>query len=143
MEGKDVSGFKLACTKYLITLDLGSLRIYGRELQIRKPTTMKKAELIEEIIKVLCGEVIPRRNNRGAPVKTAYIDKDILKTVARLQKEFLKGEREACGEQTERKALVLADSLQENSVEPLQFTIRFSCLNEEQRKLLYAFLNSL
>ena len=143
MEEKDVSGFKLACKNYFFSLDLNSLRTYGRALQLKSPTAMKKADLIEEIIKALCGESRPQRNKKGAPIKNDYLDKRILESVARLQKEYLyKEEMERAGENQEIKP-AFAQSMKEGGLEPLQFTVRFSHLNEKQKNLFIAFLNSL
>ena len=148
MKEKDVSGFKLACKNYLITLDLNSLRTYGRALQIRTPTMMRKADLIEEIIKVLCGENSPQRNNRGAPVKSAYLDESIFETVERIQKKYFEKETDGetatnAVEEQETIPPVRVEPVSESRLEPLQFTVRFSLLNEEQKNLFLAFLNSL
>ena len=75
MEEKDVLAFKLACKNYFFTLDLQSLRAYGRLLNMPKPTVLKKGDLIEEIIKILCGESRPRSTKKGAPIKCDYLDK--------------------------------------------------------------------
>ena len=81
MDKDNVSIFKLACERYLNTLGLGNLRSYGRFLQLKEPTKRNKAELIQEIIGVLCGEIIAKRTKRGAPIKNTYVEPQILQTV--------------------------------------------------------------
>lgn len=142
MEEKDVLAFKLACQNYFFTLSLQALRSYGRALRLQKPAALKKGDLIEEIIKVLCGEVSPQRNgNRGAPVKCDYLDERIFEKVESLQKEYLYGE--SLVKPLEESPPILPEPKEENNVEPLQFTVRFSLLNEEQKRLFLTFLDSL
>ncbi len=112
--GKNISGFKLACTNYFSTLNLGLLRSYGRSLNLRNPTTLKKADLIEELIKVLCGEINPIRNNKGAPIKGEYVDKSIFEKVTQFQREYLCENRDDyCGGECKNSSPAANDGLQE------------------------------
>jgi len=141
MEEKDVLAFKLACKNYFFTLDLQSLRAYGRLLNMPKPTVLKKGDLIEEIIKILCGESRPRRTKKGAPIKCDYLDESIFVAVENLQKEYLYGE--SLVKPLEESPPLPPEPIKEKWEEPLQFTVRFSLLNEEQKKCFLAFLQSL
>ena len=82
--------FKYATKNYLSGLDIGSLRSYGRNVGVFNPTTKKKAELIEDIVSILAGEMSPvPRSNLGAPVKSAYVDPNIEEEIAKLQMAYL------------------------------------------------------
>lgn len=87
---KSLMEFKLATKHYLSSLDIGSLRSYGRNVGVFNPTTKKKAELVEDIVGVLSGEIPPvQRSNLGAPVKSAYVDPKIEEEIAGLQRLYL------------------------------------------------------
>ena len=68
-QNAEMQRYKNACREYLTIVGLTDMQVYGRELGLRRPTAMRKADLIEEILKALCGEEIEGRNQRGAPIK--------------------------------------------------------------------------
>lgn len=148
---RDELGFKLACTKYFNTLGLDALRAYARTLQIEKPTMMRKADLIEEIIKVLCGEITPYRAGRGAPVKNGYVDESIFETVRKIQKEFAWDvlfpppvEKKEIGVVLEENnALTFTETTEEVDLKNLQFTVHYAALTKEQKAKFLNFLKSL
>ena len=89
MAEKDVEAFKNACKEYFHTVNLNVLRAYGRALQLRKPTAMRKKELSEEIISVLCGETVPQRNGKkGAPIKVEYGLQEIFDKIDGFKKRY-------------------------------------------------------
>ena len=85
----NVEAFKKVAGDYFNQLGISALRSYGRHLELRDPTTKKKADLIAEILGVLCGEMSTKRNNRGAPIKNNYVEPAVLETVERLKSQFL------------------------------------------------------
>ena len=123
--------FKMDCEKYLSSISLEYLRSYGRSLQLKDPTKKKKTELITEIIMVLCGEYIPQRNNKGAPIKNDYIAPKIVEDIEAIKRKYLFEELENKKEEVK------------NPKVSLQFTIEPAFLNEKQKQLLNDFLNSL
>lgn len=141
MDEKNVLEFKLACERYLNTRGLFSLRAYGRSLSLVDPTAKKKSELIQDIIGVLCGEFVPQRNARGAPIKSNVFEPDILETIELFKRQYLYGEI-----QIELKEEEVPEPVEEKipeppvSAEPID---RIAALTEEQRKLFNDFLNSL
>lgn len=131
MSEKNVPEFKRACEERLSALSVTMLRSYGRSLQLKCPTKLRKDLLIKEIVGVLCGEIIPQRNKKGAPAKNSYVDEKLIKTISELKKEYLLE-----GVETESKTLCSNDVT-------LQLTINPSSLTEKQKQLLNEFLNSL
>lgn len=139
---QDITLFKTACFEYLSTLSLDALRSYGRYMQLRSPTTMKKAEIINDVISVLCGELNTQRNNCGAPVKNSFVDPSILQTIAMLQEKHLPCNLENSSLDTPTtSAVFLRDT--EKIETSLQLSICYSSLTLEQKSLLHAFLRSL
>ena len=131
MEGNNVLQFKQACEQYLSTVSLGALRSYGRTLQLKAPTKYTKSWLVQEIIKVLCGESKPQRDKKGAPIKSDYIDPKIIEKINALRKEYNYDIK------TDEQALELQGNVS------LQLSINPSALTKEQKQLLNNFLNSL
>ena len=78
----------------------------------------------------LCGEMTPRRSNKGAPIKNDYVEPRILEEIDCLKRRYHYEESEENVE--------VADS----NVS-LQILIKPSCLNKKQKQLLNNFLNSL
>ena len=139
MDKDNVSIFKLACERYLNTLGLGNLRSYGRFLQLKEPTKRNKAELIQEIIGVLCGEIIAKRTKRGAPIKNTYVEPQILQTVQALQKKY-----GLDVEKNEEENVKRSDNDEKGDCEViLHLEIKPSALTVAQKQLLNEFLNSL
>ncbi len=131
MNEKNILGFKKACEAYLSTVSLVALRSYGRSLQLKAPTKLRKDMLIKEIIGVLCGEIIPQRNKKGAPAKNSYVDEKLIETISEFKKEYLL-------ENVEKES----KTPHSNDV-ALQLFINPSSLTEQQKQLLNDFLNSL
>lgn len=79
--------------KSLYLLNIRELRDIGRKFGVPSPTTMKKQDLIEYILKVVYGEIAPTRSNYGRPnVRDFEIDKyiDKIKKNSDLTDELLK-----------------------------------------------------
>lgn len=79
--------------KSLYLLNIRELRDIGRKFGVPSPTTMKKQDLIEYILKIVYGEVAPSRSNYGRPNvrefnMNNYIDK--IKKNSNLTDELLK-----------------------------------------------------
>ena len=132
---KDIEGFIKEIRVYLQSLSLDNLRCYGRYLQLQAPTKERKKELIEKIIKVLNGELIPQRNNRGAPIKNAEVSLSILETISIIKMKYLQRE-------TPIQKTVKEQEIEENP-KTIQVVIDFSTLNQEQKNKFKKFLNSL
>ena len=147
MSENNTSKFKIACKNYFSTLRLSTLSCYGRFLQLKAPTAMKKDDLIESIIGVLCGEISPNRTCRGAPIKGNYVDQSIIATVSHFQKQYL--DKDACKNDgndtqiTQSKNTVTFDNLEEKISSPVQCVVQLSKLNKEQKQLFLNFLESL
>ena len=124
--------FKEKCTKYLMQRSIHDLRGYGRFLNLQKPTCLKKENLIEEIIAVLCNEEKPTRKKVGAPVKNSFTPNEIIEQVEDIKKEVF-------GEETqiEEKCEKIEPSLR------ITFSVDMEKLNEKQKRLMISFLNSL
>ena len=128
MSGINVEAFKRECMAYLAKVNINILRSYGRILQLRTPTKMKKRELVEGITCILCGEYSEERNGkRGAPIKGECVTKEFLDDIDALVGLYLYGDEPQ----------VVEDPLK------MQFTVELTQLTDEQKQLLVAFLNSL
>ncbi len=55
--------------KQLQSTNYFDLRTFAREIGVKNPTALKKENLINEIIKVQNGEVMPHRTTKGRPAK--------------------------------------------------------------------------
>ena len=110
-------------------------------MQLRSPTTMKKAEIAEGILAILCGEGEPKRTKYGAPVKNVYVDPVILDTVAGLKMQYLNLPEVSAVYSRE------PDSETEPEAEGadifLKLSVRYSTLSKRQKYLLNTFLESL
>ena len=132
MEYKDVEGFKTACREYLKNVNLNILRSYGRMLQLRKPTAMRKEKLTERIIGVLCGEIIEQRNGkRGAPIRGESVTQDMLKDIELMKTRYLCGDKEINSDKEKTKPIII------------QCTVQVSGLSEKQKNLFVSFLESI
>lgn len=76
--------------EYLSTLSIGVLRSLGRAVGVYHSTVKKKAELIEEIIKVDLGEIpaVPP-SKKGAPIKDRYVDPLVFDKLRRIKFSYL------------------------------------------------------
>lgn len=84
---------------YLSNLSLSDLRTFGRFQGVQAATQRKKEDLIEEIIRILTGEVTPvspKSDARpvGAPPKSSTLNPDILPTLEEIRKKFDTEQRE-------------------------------------------------
>ena len=133
-----MEAFKKDCKLYLSTLGVNVLRAYGRFLQLQAPTKSDKKTLIEDIVLVLCGELAPQRNKRGAPIKHDYVEPSVIAEMERLQSLYFgEGVKHEKQEQREKQ-----ESAEEEGV-VLQFTIQPAKLNKKQKQRLNDFLDSL
>lgn len=160
--------FKEECVRCLSLEGLYYLRSYGRFLGLQYPTRLKKAELIRQIVGVLSGELAQERNNRGAPIKNDYISIEILDGIERIKNKYYpsvdKPQEEPVGQEAEpiekecvsSKILVSVEELKEKySLSPfkteeqasnpvlLRLEVDLATLNENQKRLLNAFLRSI
>ncbi|MBQ8394907.1 MAG: hypothetical protein IJX49_04975 [Clostridia bacterium] len=139
MEERRVKEFKVACREYFSTVSLNFLRSYGRYLQLHNPTAINKKALIEEIVRVLCGESFPKRKSVGAPVKDDHVEMRILEKVAELKREYL-GEEEIPFSAPLQKE---EEGKKENETPCcVQLVFNISDLTDEQKRLLNVFLAS-
>ena len=84
--------YKYACKEFLSGFALNALRSYGREIGVSNPTKDKKKNvLIDEIVAVLAGEVLPMMpSTRGAPVKNDFVDPKIHEGIKQIRKAHVK-----------------------------------------------------
>ena len=89
---KNMMEYKYACIEFLSNFALNSLRSYGRSIGVSNPTKDKKKNvLIEEIVAVLAGEVMPQSpSTRGAPIKNDFIDPKITEGLKQIRRAHLK-----------------------------------------------------
>lgn len=89
MQETNVLEFKYACTGVLNGWGMNALRAYGRFIGVRSPTKLKKSELIEQLIGVLCGEIVQKKTKRGAPVKNDFVAQENIDEINALKKKYL------------------------------------------------------
>ena len=84
--------YKYACKEFLSEFALNALRSYGRAIGVNNPTKDKKKNvLIDEIVAVLAGEVMPTApSTRGAPVKNDFIDPKLDEGIKKIRKAYVK-----------------------------------------------------
>lgn len=133
---KKKEDFKKLCSEYLSQLSIVDLRNYGRFLKLPAPTYLKKSALICEILDVLCEEKTPERNKRGAPIKNAHFQAEILSAVKEI-KERVFGK--TCNDLNEEKEAEVSES----GAVTLQFSIQIEKLDGMQKQRLKDFINSL
>ena len=79
-----------ACKIFLLKQGLNDLRAYGRGIGVEQPTAKKKQELIEDIIGVLTGKIVPIEvSKRGAPVKNASVSAEFMAGIEPIKLNFL------------------------------------------------------
>ncbi|MBE7101408.1 MAG: hypothetical protein E7364_07390 [Clostridiales bacterium] len=129
--------FKKKCEQYLFRQSIMDLRAYGRYLNLLAPTTLKKEALIKEIIQAICGEIVPQRGKRGAPIKNSYVEPQIIEEVEKLKKEYGFDETEE----------IIFDKIskikEKDSNFVLQINFSIENLSLDQKRSLNSFLNSL
>ena len=127
---ENILQYKMACRNYFQNVSLNSLRSYGRFLGLRSPTTQHKEDLIEDIIKMLCGEMQPERNKQGAPVKE-NVNMDVIQAVEQLKGEYRIGEYSEVKTQEKTNAVIV------------HLDVDIGALNKQQRKKFNDFIESL
>ena len=88
MNEKELQECKKALYLQLSHYSIRTLRTYGREIQLKTPTKSSKEELVQNIIAVICGEIQPKRNKRGAPVKCEFKNPELHEQIQLLCKAF-------------------------------------------------------
>ena len=128
MNEKSVDTFKEACKKYLSTIGIQSLRVYGRYIGVGNSTTLKKDDLIKETVKVLCGERKAKTSKRGAPTKNDTVSPQLLVTIASYKEKYLgEIEQKAIIEQldfSKLKEFISVHTLDENGNLPIPVHFR-------------------
>ncbi len=85
-----IKKFTNNCKKCLSAQGLHDLRAYGRGIGVEKPTTKKKEELIDDIIGVLSGRIIPIEvSKRGAPVKNDFVKPEFFMEMEQIKLVYL------------------------------------------------------
>ena len=96
-----------------------------------------KEALIKEIIQAICGEIVPQRSKRGAPIKNSYVEPQIIEEVEKLKKEYGFDETEE----------IFFDKIskikEKDSNFVLQINFSIENLSLDQKRSLNSFLNSL
>ena len=133
---KKKEDFKKLCSQYFSQLSIVDLRNYGRFLKLPAPTCLKKSALICEILDVLCEEKSPERNKRGAPIKNAHFQADILSAVKEIKEQVF---GKTCNDLCEKKD----EEVGERSAVALQLSIQIEKLDGMQKQRLKDFINSL
>ena len=122
--------FKEKSREYLQTQNKNDLRVYGRFVGVKTPTSLKKEELVENIIQSFLSKEKIVQFNRGKPPKNNYFPPKILQTLEDLFKKAFGDSVEQIS-RTEERETVLHLSVQVEKLKPFQ------------KKLLTDFLNSL
>ena len=94
MKNQNLQEFKTACKSVLSKYGIHDLRTYGRELGLEKPAALKKNDLENEIVAVLCGELFPERNHRGKPPKNEFCNPRLIEEVQALKAKYLEVKEE-------------------------------------------------
>lgn len=55
----------------LMLLNLYELRLIGRKIGVKAPTSMSKINLVNAILDVLNGKIAPQRSSKGRPLKSS------------------------------------------------------------------------
>ena len=107
--------FKRECKEFLSKFSLYSLRSYARDIGVVNPTKDKKKNvLIEEILLVLSGEIMPQApSSLGAPVKNNLVDPKIQEGI-----EYIR--RRHSGDESSLEFVTKMRELKEN---PYMFTV--------------------
>ena len=108
--------FKRECKEFLSKFSLYSLRSYARDIGVVNPTKDKKKNvLIEEILLVLSGEVMPQAPSAlGAPVKNNLVDPKIQEGI-----DYIR--RRHSGDESSLEFVTKMRELKEN---PYMFTVK-------------------
>ena len=136
MENHKKAEFKDACARYLFSLSIADLRVYGRQLGLPAPTKLKKTQLVEDIVAVLCEEKVVERTKRGAPIKNKHCEQEIPLQIGQIKSHIF----EEQGANTSNEDVKVQE--EQRGGFPLQISVNIEKLSEKQRQLLQAFLDS-
>ena len=100
---------------------------------------------------MLCGEIAPKRNKRGAPVKDKSVPQEIVDKIEELKQKYLSEDTEIFEEKNQsdtavdcvQESLPLATAVESKASVSIQLAVEVSSLNERQKQLLHEFLKSL
>ena len=89
---ENVMEYKYECKVFLSEFALNALRSYARSIGVNNPTKDKKKNvLIDEIVAVLAGEVLPQApSSRGAPVKNDLVDPKLIDGIKKIRRAHIK-----------------------------------------------------
>ena len=135
--------FKALCKIYLMTVGRANLCAYGRSLHLTAPTKLNKADLIDRIIGVLCGEIIEKRKKVGAPVKNSNINENIPQEIEKIRLRIFGEETIQLQPSAEMLQTTETEQQIEENSEPFQLTIIIDKVTSEQKKLLRQLLKTL
>lgn len=152
-----IAEFKIKCTVYFQEKSLKDLRAYGRYVGLQRPTALSKKDLIDTIVKTLCGETLPARNSKGAPVKSYHLDPSIFTDIDALKREYgiehdLRSftDHPVATETAATPTTATAQSTKkatpqflENEALSVQIVLNFSNLSKKQKEKLSEFFHSL
>ncbi len=83
--------FEAECRAVLAKYSYDDFCAYGREvLRLEKPTALVKEEVENQIVAVLCGDLIPNRNRRGKPPKNRYYNPELKKELEGVVAKYAK-----------------------------------------------------
>lgn len=83
--------FEAECRAVLAKYSYDDFCAYGREeLKLEKPTALVKEEVENQIISVLCGDLIPNRNRRGKPPKNKYYNPELKRELDEVVAKYAK-----------------------------------------------------
>lgn len=121
--------FERLAKKYLGAKGIVELRVYARHVGVDNGTTLKKGELIENIVRACLVEKENTANKRGQPPKGDYLSPKLLQDMEDLR-------RKVFGEEND-------DINKNQSGTVLNVSIQMDKLSPSQKKLLHDFLNTL
>lgn len=138
MENSKEKLFKELCKSYFQEISLEDLRRYGRHLELQKPTTLKKEDLINEILLVICDEKKPSRNIRGAPIKNTSFLPEIPLKIEKFREEIF-----GISYNIENTSITKNKENFFNNLVVLNLSLSVNELTEEQKQLTLKLLESL
>ena len=138
MENSKEKLFKELCKSYFQEISLEDLRRYGRNLELQKPTTLKKEDLINEILLVICDEKKPSRNLRGAPIKNTSFLPEIPLKIEKFREEIF-----GISYNIENTSINENKENFFNNLVVLNLSLSINELTEEQKQLTLKLLESL
>lgn len=126
--------FKSDCRAYLFRQSIPVLRAYGASLGLKYPIKTKKKLLIEDIVALLCGEIMPTKSGQDTFIQSDSLNPKFLKHMDKLITQYFNGERLT---NTDKK------TEEENSSNNIKITLNLSNLTTHQVEKLTGFLKTL